>query len=139
MELIKQVPGWWRNLAKFEYGFDVLKMAQQVGFDITILTKGPSNPAKSIAWKEKFEWVREHVPHANVTITEDKSLVYGRVLVDDFPPYVESWLKWRKNGVAIMPHAKYNETYTHPNLIRYDGSAASKRIVKDKLAWAFDR
>jgi 5'-nucleotidase len=79
------------------------------------------------------------LPDASITITEDKSLVYGRVLVDDFPPYVDRWLKWRKNGVAIMPAAKYNETYIHPNMIRYDGSYASKKEVRAKMEWAFDR
>ena len=37
------------------------------------------------------QWCQHHLPGVPVTITMDKGLVYGKVLVDDYPPYVERW------------------------------------------------
>lgn len=58
----------------------------------------------------------------DITITRDKGLVYGKVLVDDYPGYIERWLKWRKNGLVIMPASKSNKDFKHEQVIRYDGS-----------------
>lgn len=120
-ESITRVPGFWENLPRFELGWDVLEIAKSLGYEIHILTKGPStNPA---AWMEKLACIRTHLQR-NVTmhITEDKSIHYGRVLVDDFPGYVEPWLKYRKRGLVIMPAHDYNADFKHPNVIRYDGT-----------------
>ena len=43
MELIKAVPGWWRTMPPLETGFTVFRMAQSIGFDCRILTKGPKS------------------------------------------------------------------------------------------------
>ena len=101
IKLISSRPEWWRSLPRIELGFEILRIAQEIGFDINILTKGPSNDSN--AWKEKLEWVREHLGAVKVTITEDKGLVYGKVLVDDYKPYMDRWLKWRPRGLGIMP------------------------------------
>ena len=58
----------------------------------------------------------------DITITRDKSLVYGKVLVDDYPAYAERWLKHRSRGLVIMPANKDNREYKHPQVIRFDGS-----------------
>ncbi len=86
-----------------------------------ILTQGPSkNPP---AWTGKKLWIDENLgPEVDVTITRDKGLVYGKVLVDDFPPYIERWLAWRKNGLVIMPVNELNKDYKHSRVIRYDGT-----------------
>jgi len=55
-----------------------------------------------------------------VTLTEDKGLVYGKVLVDDWPPYIERWLTWRPRGLVIMPARRWNATFTHPQVLRYE-------------------
>jgi 5'(3')-deoxyribonucleotidase len=101
IKTIRAVPEWWRNLPQIPLGMRILRMAQNIGFEINILTKGPSNDPN--AWKEKVEWVRYHLGDVKVTITEDKGLVYGKVLVDDYLPYMERWLTWRPRGLGIMP------------------------------------
>lgn len=60
-----------------------------------------------------------------VTITEDKSLVFGKVLVDDSPDYIRDWLKGHRHGWGILPAHPTNEGFQHPRAIRYDGSNGS--------------
>ena len=80
-----------------------------------------------------------------ITITQDKGLVYGKVLVDDYPVYVVRWLEWRPRGLVIMPANPSNVRFTHPNVIRYDSTnidevkaaikAAKRREKGEKLKW----
>lgn len=70
---------------------------------------------------EKVEWCHKNLPMEkgiSVSLVENKGLVYGRVLVDDYPPYVESWLKWRPRGLVIMPAHDHNVSFSHPNVIK---------------------
>lgn len=129
--------GWWRKLPRFQLGFDVLEEVKKLGFEIVVLTKGPSS--KTHAWAEKVEWCKKHLSDyiQGVTITNDKSLVYGTVLVDDFIPYVESWLGHRPRGLVIMPAHLHNEGYKHPNVVRYDGTNLDEVI--DRLTKAYNR
>jgi len=132
MKLIKSHGSWWANLPRFQLGWDVLAIAQELDFRIMILTQGPRrNP---VAWSHKVEWCMKHLPDIEICITRDKGLSYGRVLVDDFPEYVDRWLQWRPRGVAIMPAHDYNEGYSHPNCLRYDGGNIDE--VKESLSWA---
>ena len=55
MDLIKSVPGWWRDMPPLEYGFTIFKLAREIGFDCRILTKGPRT--KPNAWAEKLECI----------------------------------------------------------------------------------
>jgi hypothetical protein len=57
-----------------------------------------------------------------VTITHDKGLVYGAVLVDDWPDYILKWLEHRPRGLVIMPAHDHNAGFTHHNVVRYDGT-----------------
>ncbi|MCK5600328.1 hypothetical protein KAR91_00495 [Candidatus Pacearchaeota archaeon] len=134
-QLIYNQPYWWRDLEKIKTGFEVFNMAKEIGYDIRILTKGPLSSPNS--WKEKVEWCKMHIPGIKITVTEDKSLVYGKVLVDDFPDYVLSWLEYRPRGLVIMPEHDYNKDFKHPNVIHYDGT--NKDEVKQALITAFDR
>jgi len=120
IKLIRQRPGWWRNLGKFQLGFDVLEIAREFGYEIEILTKGPRSATSS--WTEKAEWAMDNVPDADVTITEKKGRHYGKVLVDDYPGYIEGWLQQRPRGLVIMPAHSYNEEFSHQRIVRYDGS-----------------
>lgn len=122
MDLIKKVPGWWRNLPKFQLGWDVLRLAQQIGFCCHILTKGPYK--KSRAWAEKVDCIAEHLGEDFPIdiMGKDKSNLYGRVLVDDYPQYMEGWLEHRPRGLGIMPAQPANEGFEHPNVIKYDGT-----------------
>lgn len=153
--LIKSTPGFWSGLAELNDGFWILTTAYDIGFKIMVLSKGPTY--NSVAWKEKIDWCREHLlkPMANqpalsfetlrpsipheITLTEDKSLVYGRVLIDDWPPYIENWLKWRPRGNVIMPARRYNENFSHPQVLRFDGSTESKINCTRILTRSFHR
>ena len=121
MSLIKNQPGWWRNLPKFHLGWEVYNVAINIGFCIDILTKGPLS--KSQAWAEKVECIAYHFGEDVVPniVGKTKKRYYGRFLCDDYPEYVEDWLKHRPRGLVIMPAHDYNEGFTHPNMIRYDG------------------
>lgn len=133
--LIRRQPGWWRNLPRLKLGFDVLGELQSRHFEVHVLTKGPA--AAPSAWTEKLEWCQHHLPGVPVTVTMDKGLVYGKVLVDDWPPYVERWLQWRPRGLVILPAQRWNEGFSHPNALRYDGSNLVQ--VREALARVQER
>ncbi len=129
MDLVKRQSGWWRELHAIPENFEVLAVMRRLAFDIHILTKGPWRTTS--AWSEKVDWCREHVPNASVHISEDKGLVYGKVLMDDYPPYIRRWLEWRPRGQVIMPAWPWNADFSHPNVLRYDGTnldAVSARL-----------
>ena len=116
--LVKQMRGFWSGLPVLHDGLKLLHMARSLGYRLMVLSRGPSMNAT--AWGEKLEWCREHLPvDTQVTLTEDKGLVYGRVLVDDWPPYVLRWLEWRKRGIVIMPARQWNQDFSHPQVVRY--------------------
>lgn len=124
IRLIRNQPGWWRNLEPYQLGFDILNIAIELGYRIKILTKAPDSSPN--AWTEKKEWTKQHVrplfPDLSVTITEDKSGEYGKVLVDDSPEYAKGWLQFRSRGLVIMPTYGYNLSFTHPQVVKYGGS-----------------
>src|SRR5437868_5932784 len=84
-KLIQNQPGFWRDLEPLALGFDVVNILQKIGFNLNVLTQGPKKSLN--AWSEKVEWCQKHLAGVNITITQDKALSYGRVLVDDFSPY----------------------------------------------------
>ncbi len=111
---------WWANLPKFKLGWDILEEAKLLNYHIMILTKcSKSNPD---GWAGKIEWVKKYLPGTDITITTEKSLVYGKVLVDDYPPYIQRWLEHRPRGLVIMPANRGNKDFRHSQAIRYDGS-----------------
>ena len=124
---IRAVSSWWENLEKFQLGWDILKISRELGYREMILTQGPRrNPA---AWLGKKKWIDKNLgPDTDMTITRDKSLVFGKLLVDDYPGYIESWLNWRKRGLVIMPANEQNKDYTHPQVIRYDGNNLNRVV-----------
>lgn len=121
LRLIKSVPGWWRSLPKFRLGWDLYWLANNIGFDNHIFTKGPSS--HPTAWTEKVECIKIHLgDQAHIDIAgKDKSGRYGLVLVDDYPKYCLDWLKHRPRGLVILPAQAYNADFRHPNAIRYTG------------------
>lgn len=125
-KMVQRTPGFWRGLAKLDLGFHVIEELREAQFQLHVLTKGPQKNGP--AWGEKLEWCIENLPDATVTVTGNKSLVYGRVLFDDFPPYFIPWLKHRPRGLVICIAHPWNEDFApggkeeHPNVIRYDGT-----------------
>jgi len=134
-KLITGSKSWWANLPRFQLGWDVLGLARDLEYRIMVLTQGPR--AVSEAWSGKKEWIDSHLGDVDVTITRDKGLVYGKVLVDDFPEYMDRWLEHRPRGLGIMPAHRSNSGYLHPNVVRYDGSNLSE--VKCALTKAIFR
>jgi 5'(3')-deoxyribonucleotidase len=114
--LIKNQPGFWRNLARIDVGFRILQELKDSGFELHVLTKGPKYAFS--AFTEKREWCEEHLNGIKVTISDDKSLVYGRILFDDWIPYVKSWLAVRPRGLVIMVDHPHNQGFDHPQVIR---------------------
>lgn len=123
IDIIKSQPGWWRNLEPLPFGFHIKALLDTVGYNVQVLTKGPGKyPA---AWGEKVEWCAKWLPGTMVNIVSDKSLFYGKVLVDDYPPYVLKWLTARPRGLVIMPWHPWNDEFEHDRCIHYDGSQES--------------
>ncbi len=121
MRLIKSLPGWWRNLPTIESGMQIFNLARSIGFTNHILTKGPKHHAN--AWQEKVEWCHTNLGlDTPVHITEDKGLFYGKFLYDDFPDYCLAWLEHRPRGLVIMPVNEWNKDFTHPQVIKWDGT-----------------
>jgi hypothetical protein len=123
--LIKSAESWWATLEPLELGFDIWRTARDIGYRRVILTQAPRrSPA---AWSGKKKWIDAYLgPDTDVIITRDKSLVYGKVLVDDWPEYITQWLKWRPRGLVIMPAQKHNKDFKHPQAIRYTGRNLKK-------------
>ncbi len=120
-DLIRSSEKWWINLPRFQLGFDILKIAKELEYRIMILTSGPRrNPS---SWSGKKIWIDNNLGQdVDITITRDKGLVYGKILVDDFPKYIERWLQYRPRGLVIMPAGKQNENFKHRQIVRYDGT-----------------
>lgn len=151
IDLIRKSPGWWRNLSRFKLGFDLLEAAIGIGFSIHVLTKGPETTVS--AWTEKIEWCQQNLPSGVCkTITQDKSLVYGRILVDDFPEYQMQWLRHRPRGLAVIPVGEDNRWFTpevarakarndhwdhEPHVVCYDGNNLAE--VMDRMQAAYER
>src|SRR6185437_1199283 len=140
-KLIQRQPGFWRGLAPLRLGFEVVDELRALGFELHVLTKGPRSTPN--AWSEKVEWCAEHLPDATVTVTGDKSLVYGRVLVDDYPPYFSRWLAVRPRGLVVCVAHPWNEGFApggpeaHAHVLRYDGG--NREEVRRRLVRAYER
>jgi len=131
MRCIKKQPGFWRNLDPIPLGLRVVAVIRRVGYRLNTLTKGPRRTTS--AWTEKVEWSHEHLPDAMVTVTEDKGLVYGKVLFDDYPDYITGWLKWRKRGLVLMLDQPWNQGFEHPNVIRVTGTPENMQQIRAAL------
>lgn len=120
-EMIMRSQDWWEGLPRLQLGWDVLGVAREQGYRIMILTQGPNRYPS--AWSGKKLWIDRNLGlGTDVTITRDKGLVYGKVLVDDYPEYVKGWLAHRPNGLVIMPANGWNGEFEHRQVIRYDGT-----------------
>jgi 5'(3')-deoxyribonucleotidase len=147
-KLVQRVPGFWKNLRPLPSGFEVIDDLRNAEFALHVLTKGPQkNPT---AWGEKLEWCMQYLSDATVHVTGEKSLTYGRILFDDFPPYFLSWLKHRPRGLVICLAHPWNIGFAkggdqeHPNVFRYEGvshpgGCAHRNELREAIKRARDR
>jgi 5'-nucleotidase len=134
-KLIQRQPNFWKDLPELKLGFDIVNEMRRIGYRLHILSKGPiSSP---YAWTEKLLWQQAHLPDAQTTITSDKSLCYGRVLLDDYPDYFLGWLDKRPRGIVIAVAHPWNQGVKHERVYRYDGSNLA--LMKEVLQKAYDR
>ena len=147
-KLIQAKPGFWRTLPRHPLGFEVIDDLRALGFALNVLTKGPG--ASPNAWTEKYEWCRLNLEDADVTVTQNKALSYGRILVDDWPPYFIPWLRHRPRGLVVCVAQPWNEdmneiyraaqkqgVHPQPRIFRYNG--ANREGLRSELHWAFNR
>jgi len=121
--LIKSQPGFWRDLATIPLGFQLLEEARAQRFWCSILTKAPRKIPLAAA--EKIEWCAKYVSDLPITQSETKGLIYGKLLVDDWPEYIEQWLAWRPRGLVIAVAQRWNEGIDKrfpKNVVRFDGT-----------------
>jgi 5'-nucleotidase len=138
MAVIRTQAGWWRELEPLKIGMQLLNLVLHTDWETHVLTKGPAT--KPQAWAEKVEWCRANiVRQVPLTICSDKSMVYGKVLVDDYVPYMEHWLKHRPNGLGLMPAQPYNEGFEHPNVIRVTEDYESMHVAANAIHAAWSR
>lgn len=121
--LIKSQPGFWRDLAPIPLGFQLLKEARAQRFLCQILSKSPRKIPHAAG--EKIEWCVKYVPDLPIVLSEDKGLVYGKMLCDDWPEYIARWLTWRPRGLVIAVAQPWNvgiDTKFSKNVVRFDGT-----------------
>lgn len=137
IELVaRQREGWYRELEPLPLGFEIVKILKEIGFRLMILTKG--NPRTPNAYNEKVEWCVKYIPEAEITITQDKGIVYGKILVDDWVPYVTRWLEHRPRGLVLMPDQKWNRDFTHGQAARIS-TAKDLEVIRPTLEEIYRR
>jgi 5'-nucleotidase len=143
VELVMGQTGWWLSLKPLEDGLTIYRLALEIGFKPQILTKGSRTAAN--CWTEKYLWIRNNIDPmfhqgervVDVTITQNKSNHYGRVLVEDYPPFVEGWLKHRPRGLVVLMDRDYNREFQHPQVVRYTGNNLEE--VRERLVAQYER
>ena len=137
-ELVMAAPGFWACLPPLPLGMELLQLLRDEGFVVHVVTKGPRQSCA--AWADKVAWCRQHLPGVSVVVTDDKALVHGDVLVDDWLPYVERWQRRNGGGLAIVPAHPWNtNAVAWPRCVRYDGRnrpelRAALRACREGLA-----
>lgn len=133
--LIKNSPRFWRDLPVLKRGFDVVTVLRELDFSMQILSKAPKSSVS--AWEGKALWCQDRfrdgtLPEMPINLVQDKSIAYGKVLVDDWPMYMLAWLEHRPRGLGIMPAQPWNADFTHRQVVRYDGTNLDE--IRDRLS-----
>lgn len=132
IQAIKKEPGFWRNLPPLEWGMDLIEIFRAKGYEIHIVSKGPTTGA--IAWSEKVEWVQTHLTHITLHLTQNKSMIHGDVFIEDRWDFLSQWLLRNKGGKGIMN--------TRPNIVGCEALEAAGilyvvprdlEIIKERL------
>ena len=128
--LVMGAPGFWRDLPPLAAGFELLELVREQGFSVHVVTKGPHDVPD--AWADKVRWCRRHLPDVPVVVTDSKTLVFGHVLIDDWPPYVHDWQRQWPEALAVVPvHPWNHDLPVGARVLRYDG--ANRPQVREAL------
>lgn len=119
-DLVKEIygsPGFIRSLPVVPGGIEAVNELSERGYEVFICSAPLSNYENCVL--EKYEWIKEHLGRdwtKKLILTRDKTLVKGKILIDDRPEI---------NGAA-------NPEWEH---ILYD--RPYNRNIKDKrrLTW----
>lgn len=91
-------PGFFRQLEPIEHAVNALHDIDGAGFEIKLCT-APLTEAPN-CMTEKYEWVKEHLGKRwlkKLIITDDKTMIKGKVLIDDKPNivgnYTPEWIQ----------------------------------------------
>ena len=109
-------------------------MLRELDFRLMVCTRASAK--KPACWAEKVAWCQEYLPGVNLTITHDKGLIYGRVLLDDWPSYGKAWLKHRPRGLLVQVAQPWNKgTFLgDPRVFRFDGRNEAELRARLKVA-----
>lgn len=116
IEMIMRQDGFWVELKHIPFGVEVVQFLSSLGFAIMVASKSPAD--KPAAWTEKLLWCRLHLRGHRVTLTEDKSLMMGDVLFEDWPSYIRAWTKNHPDGRVVMPDTPHNQDVIGRNILR---------------------
>lgn len=134
--LVRGQPGWYLGLDPLPVGFAVVDLLQKIGFSLMVATKATTK-AKN-AWSEKAAWCEKHWPGIDVTVTANKTIIYGKILVDDYQKFAEPWLKRRPRGYVIMPDQPWNQGFEHERVLRVK-TVQDVAALKPKLLEIYNR
>lgn len=121
--LITSLPDFWQNLAPSPIGFDVLRNVEGIGLPIHLSVSRVQDKVELLS--SKVAWCKKHIPEIDVLLIEGVTPMYGSVLVSDYMPYWQGWLKNRPRGVVIVPAQPWNvgaEAFDPTRVYRYDRS-----------------
>ncbi len=135
--LIRGQDGWYLNLKPIPLGLYIEKTLRDIGFTVMIATKATTKTPT--AWSEKVKWCTRHLPNVELmTVTGDKTKIYGKILVDDMQKFAEPWLRHRPRGIVIMPDQPWNKGYRHPRVYRVKTKTDVKKL-RPILTEAYNR
>ena len=122
-DLIRASEKWWEELPKFRLGWDILEVARELEYRIVILTQGPRrNPA---SWSGKKKWIDKNLgSDVDITMTRDKGLVYGKVLVESALDSVERTIDTLRREVILAEAIESRDAEQIIKLLKltYEGS-----------------
>ena len=130
-DYVKKRPGFFEGLPVIQTGMDVVALLQRLGYRLMVASKAPVWGDEP--WVEKARWCRKHLPEQGITLTHDKSLMYGKVLFDDFPEYITAWLEHRPRGHVLMLDGPVNRNFEHSSVFRVMRHNVISKAGSDQL------
>ena len=116
--LIATRPGFFAGLDPIPGAIDAIQSMTASGLHVVIVTAPPRLPAPHAAG-EKIDWVTRHLGEqyrTRVIVTNDKTLVHGRWLIDDAPSVTGAATPVWEHIVYTQP---YNVTVTDKRRINH--------------------